>query len=92
MDQLLFTQDTRAASLEIEAHGGRVTQILGPHVLVANLPPQLETSALKSVTLKPAVKLNEEEVSLVSAWQAFQDKPPEKQKPMSWDTPGFEAP
>lgn len=92
MDELLYLQDISAARQEIEAAGGRITQILGPHVLVANLPQQVDVSSLKAVSREPVVQLDSEESALATAWKTFREKPPQKQKPRSWDTPGFQGP
>ncbi len=93
---LLFTDDFQAASREIIALGGQVTQQFTETVFVASLPESVEADSLAESTTEQPDDLDQVSQLAVDAWTEFQDKSVSEavseSEGLSWDAPGYTPP
>lgn len=85
---LLYTDNETRTREEIARAGGRVTHVLTPSVLVADLPDGAE---LETGTTERPAGLDAMSAKVANAWKASRSKPESKES-IPWDTPGYEPP
>jgi hypothetical protein len=87
-ERLLYTQDVREATAEVERLGGQVRQVFTPSLLVAVLPDEASPTTSSA---DPPAEVDEVTRMMAEAWHARSGREA-AQEAIPWDTPGFEPP